>query len=101
MHPGVAWYRLPALYRAQPDRYLGRNDGYRYSGYGEIFRRYLWRAKDQVPHPLYPWPGRAAGAPADAADPEAGLAARQAAAARAQAPRPERPAAKAPEPADA
>ena len=52
--PGVAWYRLPALYRANRDDYLRRNDGYRYASYAEIFRRYFFKAKDPVPHPLWP-----------------------------------------------
>lgn len=52
MHPRVPWYRLPELYRANRARYLGVNDGYRYGSYGEIFARYLWAAKDPVPHPL-------------------------------------------------
>lgn len=52
MHPRVPWYRLPELYRSNRARYLGVNDGYRYGSYGEIFRRYLWAAKDPVPHPL-------------------------------------------------
>ena len=52
-HPRVPWYRLPRLYRANPARYLGRNGGYRYPSYAAIFRRYLWRAKDPVPHPLW------------------------------------------------
>jgi len=52
MHPQVAWYRLPALYRANRAHYLGRNAGYRYGSYGEVFRAHLWRAKDPVPHPL-------------------------------------------------
>ncbi|EPX87291.1 Fatty acid desaturase [Rubellimicrobium thermophilum DSM 16684] len=52
MHPRVPWYRLPALYRANPQRYLGVNGGYRYRSYGEIFRLYLWAAKDPVPHPI-------------------------------------------------
>ena len=51
-HPGVAWYKLPALYRAERERYLAMNDGYRYASYGEILRRHLFRAKDPVPHPL-------------------------------------------------
>ncbi len=51
--PGVAWYRLPALYRANRDEYLRRNDDYRYANYGEIFRRHFFRAKDPVPHPLW------------------------------------------------
>ncbi len=52
MHPEVPWYRLPALYRSSPDRYLRRNQGYRYGSYADIFRRYLLRAKDPVSHPL-------------------------------------------------
>jgi fatty acid desaturase len=51
MHPGVAWYRLPALYFANRDHYLRRNDGYVFRGYREIFRQFLFRAKDPVPHP--------------------------------------------------
>lgn len=53
MHPGVAWYRLPALYAANRAHYLRRNEGYRYAGYGEVLRRYLWRGKDPVAHPLW------------------------------------------------
>ncbi len=51
-HPRVAWFRLPALYAADRARYLGRNGGYRYASYAEVFRRHLWRAKDPVAHPL-------------------------------------------------
>jgi fatty acid desaturase len=54
MHPRLPWYRLPALYFNNRDKYLARNDGYRYSSYAEVFRRYLLRSKDPVPHPLYP-----------------------------------------------
>jgi len=56
MHAMVPWYRLPRLYRADRDRYLSRNGGYRYTSYGQIFCKYLWRAKDPVPHPLWPKP---------------------------------------------
>ena len=52
MHPRVPWYRLPALYRSNRARYLGVNDGYCYRSYLEIFGRYLFSAKDPVPHPL-------------------------------------------------
>jgi fatty acid desaturase len=54
MHPGVAWYRLPALYFGNRDHYLRRNDSYRYRSYVEIFRQFLFRAKDPVPHPIWP-----------------------------------------------
>lgn len=54
MHPGVPWYALPGLYRARRAEYLERNLGYRFSAYSDIARAYLFRAKDPVPHPLYP-----------------------------------------------
>ena len=54
MHPLVPWYLLPATYAARKAHYLKRNDAYVYRNYGEIFRRYLWRAKDPVPHPVWP-----------------------------------------------
>lgn len=53
MHPRLPWYRLPRAYRANPQRYLGVNGGYRYRSYLEVFRRYLFAAKDPVPHPLW------------------------------------------------
>lgn len=54
MHPGVPWYRLPSLYRRSKERFCRVNDGYVYRSYGEIFRQYFWKAKDPVPHPLWP-----------------------------------------------
>ncbi len=54
MHPRVAWFRLPALYRANRDRYLSCNCGYVYRTYGQIFRQYFLRSKDPVAHPLWP-----------------------------------------------
>lgn len=54
MHPGVSWYRLPALYASRKDHYLRRNEAYVYRSYVEIFRRHLFRAKDPVPHPIWP-----------------------------------------------
>jgi fatty acid desaturase len=54
MHPATPWYRLPALYFGNRDHYLRRNDGYVYRSYVEIFRHYLFRAKDPVPHPIFP-----------------------------------------------
>jgi fatty acid desaturase len=51
-HPGLAWYRLPAYYRARRQALLAGNDGYVLNGYREILRRYLLTAKESVPHPL-------------------------------------------------
>ena len=53
-HPNVAWYDLPALYRANRDHFLRRNEAYVYRSYGQIFRQYFLRAKDPVPHPIWP-----------------------------------------------
>ena len=52
-HPNRPWYELPRLYAQNRDRFLRRNDGYRYGSYGEIFAKYFMRAKDPVPHPLW------------------------------------------------
>ena len=52
MHPDVPWFRLPALYYANKQRYLGVNDGYRFSSYWEVFRHYFLTQKDPVAHPL-------------------------------------------------
>lgn len=56
MHPQVPWYRLPALYAANRDHYLRRNEGYAYASYLQIFRQHFLRGKDPVPHPLMPAP---------------------------------------------
>lgn len=52
--PNAPWYRLPALYRSARDDYRRRNEGYVYRSYATIFRRHFLRAKDPVPHPLWP-----------------------------------------------
>jgi len=51
-HPGEPWYRMQKLYYANPEKYQALNDGYLYRNYAEIFRKYLFRSKDPVPHPL-------------------------------------------------
>jgi len=53
MHPGVPWYALPKLYQTHRAQFLESNQGYSYSTYAEIARKYLFCAKDPVPHPLY------------------------------------------------
>jgi fatty acid desaturase len=59
MHPNVPWYRLPTLYRGGKERFQAVNEGYVYRSYGAIFRRYFLKAKDPVPHPLWPEDKRA------------------------------------------
>ncbi len=53
LNPGAPWYKLPQMYFENPDDYIIRNDGYRYASYAEVFKRYLLRPKDQVPHPIW------------------------------------------------
>lgn len=54
MHPAVPWYKLPAMYAARKAHYQRRNEAYVYRNYAEIIRRYLFKAKDPVPHPVWP-----------------------------------------------
>jgi len=53
--PALAWYKLPAYYRAERDQLIARNNGYTMRGYGEIFRRYFLKAKEPVAYPNADW----------------------------------------------
>jgi fatty acid desaturase len=53
--PALAWYKLPAYYRAERDRLIAQNNGYTMKGYGEIFARFFLTAKEQVPYPNMGW----------------------------------------------
>ena len=54
LHPQVAWYNLPRLYRDNADSYDGFNEDYNYRSYAQVIARYFVKAKDPVPHPLWP-----------------------------------------------
>jgi len=54
LHPQVAWYNLPRLYRDNTDSYDRFNEDYNYRSYAQVIARYFVRAKDPVPHPLWP-----------------------------------------------
>lgn len=49
--PGLAWYRIPALWRAQREPLLAGNGGFHYSGYGALLLRHLVRPIDSPVHP--------------------------------------------------
>lgn len=49
--PGIPWYDLPRVYRAERERVLAGNGGFLFAGYGDIVRRFLWREKDSPLHP--------------------------------------------------
>lgn len=54
--PGVPWWRLPRHYRQHRAALLAANGGLAYAGYGEVFRRFLFRPHDVLLHPG-PQPG--------------------------------------------
>jgi len=51
-HPEVAWYDLPELYSADKQSFLSANEGYRFNGYGSIVRKFAFRQKQSVFHPI-------------------------------------------------
>ena len=53
-HPRTPWYELPRTYARRRALYLARNRGYRYRSYWAVVRAHWLRAKDPVPHPLWP-----------------------------------------------
>jgi fatty acid desaturase len=52
--PALPWYELPRIYAEKPEHYQRRSDFYVYRSYAQIIRQYLFRAKDPVPHPVWP-----------------------------------------------
>ncbi len=50
--PELAWYKLPAHYRAERERILARNGNYRFAGYLDLFRRRLYRTEKVPVHPF-------------------------------------------------
>src|SRR3546814_17196846 len=55
--PGLPWFVLPKVYRANREAVLTRNGGYRLAGYAALARRWLLHPRD---HPRLPGRGRAA-----------------------------------------
>lgn len=51
-HPRAPWYELPAMYDSAKEDWQRRNDGYVFSSYVQLARRYLFKVKEPVPHPL-------------------------------------------------
>ena len=51
-YPKLAWYRIPALFERNRDRFLSKNKGYYYKSYWEIFARYMFQIKEPVIYPL-------------------------------------------------
>ena len=60
-NPTVAWYCLPELYRSRREEWLKMNDGYVFPNYIALLRKFAFRSKEPVVHPVLrrqPEPGR-------------------------------------------
>ena len=53
-NPTMAWYRIPQVWRSEREQVIAGNGGYYLSGYGEVARRWLFRPREPVIHPLSP-----------------------------------------------
>ena len=53
LHPQVPWYELPRLYAESRAEWLERSDGYVFSGYRAVWRRWALRPKEPVAHPAW------------------------------------------------
>lgn len=51
-HPSLSWYELPALYQQRREQYLAANENTLFKGYWEIVRKFAFRVKQPVDHPL-------------------------------------------------
>jgi fatty acid desaturase len=60
--PTVAWYKLPALFRARRDEWAAMNGGYVFPNYFALVKSFAFKGKEPVVHPALrraPEPGRA------------------------------------------
>nr|WP_321986509.1 fatty acid desaturase [uncultured Lichenicoccus sp.] len=57
LRPTLAWYRIPAFYRARREQLVRLNGGLLYDGYGDVARRFLWRLHHDPAHPSPDAPG--------------------------------------------
>lgn len=51
--PGLAWYKIPAVYRADRDQWRARTEGHWFRGYWEVFLHTALKPKDTPRHPVY------------------------------------------------
>lgn len=49
--PTMAWYEIPAWYKANRERLIAENHGHIYNGYFDVIRRYLFTAHHEPRHP--------------------------------------------------
>jgi fatty acid desaturase len=54
--PALAWYRIPARWRAQREQFLAGNGQFHYQGYGRLLWRHLFTPVDSPVHPGFSHP---------------------------------------------
>lgn len=47
-YPGLQWYKIGAMYRADPERFKARNGGFVVPGYLWLIRHFAWRPVDSA-----------------------------------------------------
>ncbi len=52
-HPAIPWYQLPSLYWANREKWQRLNNGYVFPNYAALIRKYSFRAKESVIHPVW------------------------------------------------
>ncbi len=52
-NPTIAWYELPTKYWSDRDGWLAKNGHYVYPTYWSMFRRYAFKLKEPVVHPVW------------------------------------------------
>lgn len=51
-YPGLPWYKLRKTYQQERESILQENGNYVFKSYLELFKRYAWKPKEDVEHPL-------------------------------------------------
>jgi len=51
-YPALPWYQLRTVYQQEKDTILQENGAYVFKNYFELFKRYAWKPKESVVHPL-------------------------------------------------
>lgn len=51
-YPSIPWYQLRKTYQQERESILQENGGYVFKSYLELFKRYAWKLKEGVVHPL-------------------------------------------------
>ncbi len=51
--PKLAWYDLPTVYRMHREQWIARSGGFLVRGYGEFWRRNVFRPIDSPEHPFH------------------------------------------------